>query len=496
MTSPLARRCAAAAFLSSMAACGPSLPDPGQDAEALRGQGLGTFETAKKDCHADRPATEADLFGWDPGSRGKIATNAEEGAAVVHFEQRGCEIAIRVLDCTVANARYAYQPYSEVQRKIARDELDLYARFPVAAAHLRARVGGGRGLRADYRLVGIDKIGIQSSVGRGDLRGPGCAEATHLVSKIYRGSFAIGSASFAELEAKGELFGGGAAQRIEVFDSAGTVEACQQALQSQKRTAYCDAPLRLELRAIEGVESAPPPPATAASPAPARGACPAGMVAIPSGTFSLGSTDAERERPVHSVLLHDYCLDETEVTVRAYAGCVRAGTCRAPATDALCNAPGTGKDEHPQNCVAWTDASAYCHHAGKRLPTEAEWENAARGGVEKRAFPWGSTPPAAQSACWDRWARRAGTCRVKSSPAGAYGLSDMAGNVWEWVADWYGPYPGGSADWEGPATGSRRVFRGGAWDTEVPGFLRGAHRDENVPEVQNPNLGLRCAKTL
>ncbi len=236
--------------------------------------------------------------------------------------------------------------------------------------------------------------------------------------------------------------------------------------------------------------SAPPlPPAVPAVPA---GRCPAGMADIPGGTFMMGADDGEDdEKPARAVTVGPFCLDVTEVTVAAYARCP---TCRAPAEGDLCNAPGTGKDDHPQNCVSWNDAVAFCTLSGKRLPTEAQWELAARGGARQLRWPWGARPPTPQSACWNRWdPNDRGTCAVGSSPEGAFGLKDMAGNVLEWVADWYGPdepVPGAP---EKIGMGAGRVIRGGAWTSSSSSDLRGTRRAGLWPTNRDDYLGFRCA---
>ena len=243
------------------------------------------------------------------------------------------------------------------------------------------------------------------------------------------------------------------------------------------------------------VPPAPPAPTTAPPPLLVHGGgrCPAGMADIPGGTFTMGALDGEaHEKPLREVTLAPYCLDVTEVTVGAYARCV---ACRPPATWGLCNAPGTDRDDHPQNCVSWDDAVAYCAAVGKQLPTEAQWEFAARGGAQQRKWPWGFGAPADDRACWHRWEPDdRGTCAAGSFPEGPFGLKDMAGNVWEWVADWYGPHepvPGQPLPKPGKAAG--RVLRGGAWSSTSPGDLRGSNRTGMWPTNRDDYLGFRCA---
>ncbi len=173
---------------------------------------------------------------------------------------------------------------------------------------------------------------------------------------------------------------------------------------------------------------------------------PLGMLAVAGGTFAMGADDEgeQDERPRHSVTVGAFWLDETEVTVAAYAECVAAGVCRAP--DSLAGSRLTSghpeafkKGDHPVVGVSWFDASGYCAFRGKRLPTEAEWERAARGD-DGRHYVWGNEAP--DPARHGVFGGRLSTEPVGSYPAGRgpYGHLDLAGNVWEWMADEYDPY--------------------------------------------------------
>jgi formylglycine-generating enzyme required for sulfatase activity len=258
--------------------------------------------------------------------------------------------------------------------------------------------------------------------------------------------------------------------------------------------------------------------------AAAAAGCSNDMVHVAGGTFSMGSPtgvgDGD-EHPQHQVTLGGYCIDKTEVTVVAYTQCVDSGKCTAAAGpangfDSLCNSKRADRQDHPVNCVDWNQATAYCAWEKKRLPSEAEWEYAARGG-EGRTYPWGNEAPSAKrlNACgsecralgkrlgleWkvmyedsDGWEATApvGTFQSGASPFGAL---DMAGNVWEWTADWYGAYTAGaSTNPHGPKDGTARVVRGGGWLNIVASTVRGALRYRLDPAVRNSDLGLRCAR--
>jgi formylglycine-generating enzyme required for sulfatase activity len=218
------------------------------------------------------------------------------------------------------------------------------------------------------------------------------------------------------------------------------------------------------------------------------------MVPVPAGTFEMGSPDGEGasdERPQHAVRVAAFEMDRHEVTVLAYDACVRAGRCtRAPGEDVsrFCNEGHADRALHPINCVDWNQADAFCRWAGKRLPTEEEWEYAARGSAG-REWPWGAAPPSAQL-CWNRWKMLQGTCAVASFPEGdsPLGLQDMAGNVWEWTSSGY------SADYGHPPDLAARVNRGGCWYDTDPAYVRAAHRDRNRTTERSDYLGFRCAR--
>ena len=149
--------------------------------------------------------------------------------------------------------------------------------------------------------------------------------------------------------------------------------------------------------------------------------------------------------------------------------------------------------------VNWDESAAFCAWLNGRLPTEAEWEYAARGGLDGARYPWGNEPPG-ESAGSANGARCRGdasaTIGVGAYAPNGFGLYDMAGNVFEWVADWYAPYSGGVAtDSRGPSSGERRVVRGGSW-FYIPGFLRVSDRGGFPPDIRNGDFGFRCARDV
>ncbi len=291
------------------------------------------------------------------------------------------------------------------------------------------------------------------------------------------------------------------------------------------------------LRSWHSAPPALPAPIVSASAAPSATApppprCPPDMAYVPGGQFFMGSDDGTpMEKPAHNVKVSPYCIDIYEVTTKKYVACSDSGKCKRANRGnewdgitpddrkkfySLCNITDpTGRPEEPINCIDWERADAFCRAGGGRLPTEAEWEFAARGS-DGRLYPWGDDPPSAKylNACGPEcvaWGKAHGvpekamypsddgfatTSPVGSFPAGKsrFGLMDVVGNVWEWVGDWYAPYTSDSlVDPKGPPTGTRRVMRGGAWNGAEPSWVRPSFRYMNDPASSSYGVGFRCA---
>lgn len=238
-------------------------------------------------------------------------------------------------------------------------------------------------------------------------------------------------------------------------------------------------------------------------------------VTIPAGTFQMGSPDQvgdSDEHPRHEVTVPRFQMSKTEITVSQYAKCVKAGVCEAPSSDGdVYNWDKPGRENHPINGIQWDHAISFCRWLGVRLPTEAEWEYAARSGGQDIIYPWGDEPASCEYAVIDTgvgeyadgWGCNAGTTMEVCSKASgntAQGLCDMAGNAEEWVADdWHERYDGAPVDgsaWIGDTEEDYAgVVRGGSYDNN-PYMCRAVSRSEGHREMIYNQRGFRVARDL
>lgn len=255
-----------------------------------------------------------------------------------------------------------------------------------------------------------------------------------------------------------------------------------------------------------------------------------GMKCIPAGPFFRGSNNHDAdEKPEQKIDLSEFFMDTYEVTNREFNECLAAGKCRDCLKNHTCSqvTAGYGKlyqrEKQPVVGISWYTAKEYCEFRGKRLPTEAEWEKAARG-PDGNLYPWGNEPATCARAIIEEGtgANKIKGCQPKRTavewhmttddvgtrPPGAYGLYDMAGNSWEWTQDWYAASHGdcgaacGGKDPKGPCGGAdrcpgytKKVLKSGSWwwpGEYARGSKRRAHIPENFPEYHH--FGFRCAK--
>ena len=502
---------------------------------------------------------------WPAADRGSLERHLGRGLAVVRYE--GCRMEV-LRGCHVPGSRYRYGGFTRKAEEVRmRDADELHANLPIGASALEGKLARASALSVEIAMVGMheaDRDGVYLD----ELQGR-CEGATHLVSGVQVGAYAFWLEREAELGGAAGLAGGpgvGVRSRVEreLLSSDGDPAACAQAsLDDSAPPAGCGAVIRLEVvplgeaRTVEpgcpgglqwngpqcertepprecpddGVlqggaqcrrdpapcedpERCAPSPeggAITSSPALPRGSagCPEGMARVPGGA------DGE-------LAIGDFCLDLTEVTAGAYAQCVEDGACTRAATTAwwpklegrvrdaaseLCTAGRSDRAAHPINCVTVEQAEAHCAWRGARLPSEAEWQWAARGGEQGRDYPWGEQAPdltranACGTECRAWFQRRdtereavafeaddgwAGTAPVGRFPAGAgrWGHLDLAGNVAEWTSDI-----------STRRKQKRRVVGGSFW-AQRPGWLRTEDTIAADPVRRDPVIGFRCADDL
>jgi formylglycine-generating enzyme required for sulfatase activity len=224
------------------------------------------------------------------------------------------------------------------------------------------------------------------------------------------------------------------------------------------------------------------------------------MITIPGGEFLMGcAVGAADEKPVHRVFIDQFAIARFAVTNRLYRLFIEATRYQTPQN---WNDPQFNHPDQPVTCVSWFDAATFCtwisNETGKpyRLPTEAEWERAARGGLEGRLYTWGDESPQHQPDYSQRWLH--GPERVGQRPPNGFGLHDISENVHEWCADWYDQHyylESEATNPQGPAKGSRRSSRGGSWRHQIK-ITRVAARSSIPPEFKYSDYGFRCALSL
>lgn len=409
------------------------------------------------------------VVAWDELKLNDLQRAIDRGQPLaVRYE--GCELEL--LDaCSVTGGRYQYTHASMTKPQVVvlRTANQAIAEFQLGGVELEAHFDSYDALEVTRALGGTWDLGSAQDFFEDDFTSPRCARATHVVQAIDVGAYRVegsrgksggAKAGGGVAGAKASAGGSGTTSRAELSHK-GDPQQCQASGWDRTPTPECSTPLRLTLEPIR--------------PASERDAvCPYGMQHVVGGT--LGK---------HPLL--EFCLDRTEVTAQAYAACVDAGACDAPSRSRHGTWREPGKQQHPITDVSWYDATRYCEHAGKRLPTAEEWEWAARGRDQARPFPWGTMAPTSDLACWNRDDADLGTCVTGEHTLGRSrdDVLDLAGNVAEWTANAF----------EGNER--KRVVMGGRWRDEAGAELQAAQRrGQRARSHGDGDLGFRCAAAV
>jgi formylglycine-generating enzyme required for sulfatase activity len=448
-------------------------------------------------CHAAASASEPLIVEWPSAARGELESIVENKKAVAVVSYEGCQM--RVLATCNTPGKLVYSPFRNSKQDQVRikNADDLYASLPVGAASLEGKLETAGELDVDMTLVGryeADTVSVTRDQIHGD-----CDGATHVVRAVTVGAFDFhtGASATASSDARvlGVGAGGSSSTQQENIARDGQVAACTNAKAGDADPPEnCGSLIRLELAVIAGQSGEVVAP----------DAAPASMVPIPAGKLSMGSEDHDNEKPVHEVAIAAFEMDQTEVTVGAYQACFRAGKCgeavqkgTSDDRDVECDFGRPYRAKRPINCVSWEQAAAYCKWAGKRLPTEEEWEYAARG-TDGRIYPWGAQPPTDQicrnhdpNHYPDSWGV---SCDAASNlgDKSAFGVLDMGGNLAEWTAS------PGSSSYTASRDDTSRIVRGGSGNPEE---ARATYRNSQSLETTethvpttNAWLGFRCAR--
>lgn len=410
------------------------------------------------------------VVGWDELKLNDLQRAIDRGQPLA-VRYAGCELEL-LPRCKITGGRYQFSHASMTRPQVVtlRSANQAIAELQIGGVQLEAHFDSFDVLEVTRALGGTWDLVERQDVFDDEFSGSGCTGATHVVHAVDVGAYRVdgahgkaggGKASGGVAGARAGAGGSGSELRSELSRK-GDPQQCESTNDwRQGPWPECSTPLRLTLEAIR--------------PAAERDAvCPYGMQHVVGG--QLGD---------HTLL--EFCLDATEVTAQAYAECVEASACDSPSRSRFGTWREAGKEQHPVTDVTWYDATHYCEHAGKRLPTAEEWEWAARGRDEARPFPWGALQPTSDLACWNRDDAGLGTCPTGDHPLGQSrdGVQDLAGNVAEWTAT---PFEGNAR---------RRVVMGGSWRDELGARLQAGARGWNKARDEGDgDVGFRCAAAV
>jgi len=423
----------------------------------------------KQACTYVSSQSQPYVVGWDEIKLNDLQRAIGRGRPVA-VRLDGCQLEL-LRGCDTSGGRYEFSRATMTKPQMVelRSAAEAVFEFQIGGFGLESYFDRFERLLVTRALGGTWEVVDRDDFFADEFASPRCQGATHVVHAVDVGAYRVegsqakaGGAKVAAgtAGAKAGAGGGGSTSRSELAHK-GDPEQCGGGGWGEVPTDDCSTPLRLTLRQIR--------------PAAERDSvCPYGMQHVAGGALS--------KQP-----LLEFCLDQTEVTADAYAKCVDAGVCDAPSRSRFGTWREAGKERHPVTGVSWYDATRFCEHVGKRLPTAEEWEWAARGRDEERPFPWGTMAPTSDLACWNRADAGLGTCPVGEHPLGRSrdGVLDLAGNVAEWTAS---PLPDNER---------RRVVMGGSWRDETAGELHTTRRDgPRARDEGDADLGFRCAAAV
>ena len=442
-------------------------------------------------CDAARLPLSFSLAGQPAKTRARIGQLARKRLLGVNYTRRGCEAKLLpVTRCPLPGA-YEQRRREDKSARVIDNALTLVESLPLAAGGRAGKLEAGQSVVLTTQSSATLRLAPGDGVRRAKLKGRKCKPITHIVTSLD-----LGQLTFAVARRDG-----GRQTIVETVDQVGDATACTVKVGAPppKR---CRAPIAIELVPVD-----PEIPAAITDPE---------MVRVDGGPFWRGDDRHERDGPVQLVKLATFEIDRTEVSAAAYDACAARRACKSAGTGRFCTSSVIGKEDHPINCITWVQAQAYCAYAGKRLPTEAEWEKAARG-AERRPHVWGSDwpPPEGAGNFADDAARDAfpywtvirgyfdgyvGTAPVDTfvDHPSPWNALQMAGNVAEWTADWYKPRYAESSDRDprGPRRGVARVVRGASFGSAHLRHLRVTRREFYLPNVASRHFGVRCARSV
>jgi formylglycine-generating enzyme required for sulfatase activity len=491
------------------------------------------------------------LYGLNIKERDAIARAADDGIVVVRYVADGCAVKLRILADCHAGGAYAYKATKARAHKLVKSERALLEWLPVAGRAATEAFEQYGALRFDEEIVG--RLEAPKSANVKALEGTRCAGATHVATAIDVGGSALSAGSAKTLDDKQDLFDERTrdVHGVKIVEQLGDARSCVKALRRGERTVGCDFPLRIELEPLGGKRSEGPkvaakePKASKESkeskeskdpketqqardakerpkepkpPSKPREPVERGAIAFPAGEFWMGIEGNDKNQsPRHKVYLDAFEIDRTEVTAADYGHCLHEGACPPAKSGGNCTIGEASRADHPANCVTFAGAKAYCAFKKRRLPTEAEWERAARG-TDERPFVWGTEwpPPDAVGNFADEASKRAHPYwlvlagyddeNAETAPVGSYpkgqapsGALDMAGNVSEWTADFYQDrfyQRSPPRNPKGPPSGEARVVRGGSFGHHLKVHLYATARAAYKEDVASEHVGFRCAQSL